>query len=162
MFSGGTFELRNTGNSTVNLSNYWICDFPDYRRLDQLTIECGSLNLAAGEEVVFTAPGLHEPGDSELGLFNTNSFGSAAALEAYIEWGSTGHQRSSLAVGRGLWDGNAASSFSNNQSLELNGNANIAADWSTNSSPMACADDCLLYTSPSPRDATLSRMPSSA
>ena len=25
-----------------------------------------------------------------------------------------------------------------------------------------CAEDCLLYTSPSPRDATLSRMPSSA
>ena len=25
-----------------------------------------------------------------------------------------------------------------------------------------CLDDCLLYTSPSPRDATLSRMPSSA
>ena len=27
---------------------------------------------------------------------------------------------------------------------------------------VACADNCLLYTSPSPRDATLSRMPSSA
>ena len=59
VFANGTFELRNTGNSTVNISQYWICDFPDYRRLDQLTLECGDLNLAAGEEAVFTAPGLH-------------------------------------------------------------------------------------------------------
>ena len=33
---------------------------------------------------------------------------------------------------------------------------------SANARAQAVADTCLLYTSPSPRDATLSRMPSSA
>ena len=158
VFSGGSFELRNTGNSTANISNYWICDFPDYRRIDQLTIECGSLNLGAGEEVVLTAPGLHETNDSELGLYTRNNFGDATALVSYVEWGSSGHQRSGLAIGRGLWDGDAVSAFSNTQSLELNGSGSAGADWGLNANPMAC----LLYTSPSPRDATLSRMPSSA
>ena len=139
VFSGGSFELRNTGNSSANISSYWICDFPDYRRLDQLTLECGSLDLAPGEEVVLTAPGLHETNDSELGLYTRNSFGDASALASYVEWGSSGHQRSGLAVQRGFWDGNAAPAFNNSQSLEVSGNGTAASDWSVNSSPMACA-----------------------
>ena len=140
VFANGTFELRNTGNSTVNVSNYWICDFPDYRRLDQLTLECGDLNLAAGAEVVLTAPGLHETNDSELGLYTRNSFGDASALVSYLEWGSSGHQRAGLAVGNGIWDGNAAAAFNNNQSLERSGDGFSASDWTTNATPMACSD----------------------
>ena len=34
--------------------------------------------------------------------------------------------------------------------------------WKLEHRALDLADDCLLYTSPSPRDATLSRMPSSA
>ena len=139
VFANGTFELRNTGNSTVNVSSYWICDFPDYRRLDQLTLECGDLNLAAGAEVVLTAPGLHETDDSELGLYTRNSFGDASALVSYLEWGSSGHQRAGLAVGNGIWDGNAASAFNSSQSLDRGGDGFAAADWSVNANPMACA-----------------------
>ena len=34
--------------------------------------------------------------------------------------------------------------------------------WGENHAEINCLNNCLLYTSPSPRDATLSRMPSSA
>ena len=139
VFANGTFELRNDGNSPVNVSAYWICDFPDYRRLDQLEVECGSLNLMAGAEVVLTAPGLHETDDSELGLYTRNAFGDASALISYLEWGSGNHQRSGLAVGNGIWNGNAAAAFNNNQSLERTDDGFDAADWTVNSSPMACA-----------------------
>ena len=37
-----------------------------------------------------------------------------------------------------------------------------ASNGSASARPFRESDDCLLYTSPSPRDATLSRMPSSA
>ena len=37
-------------------------------------------------------------------------------------------------------------------------NGGVVLDWKGN----VLYEDCLLYTSPSPRDATLSRMPSSA
>ena len=56
--------------------------------------------------------------------------------------------------------------------LLLNGASGIAVGMATNMAPhnltevvhgiIAYIDNCLLYTSPSPRDATLSRMPSSA
>jgi len=129
VFANGTFELRNEGTSTVNVGSYWICDFPDYRRLDELTLECGDLNLAAGAEVVLTAPGLHETDDSELGLYTRNSFGDASALISYLEWGSSGHQRAGLAVGNGIWDGNAAPAYSSSQSLERTDDGFDAADW---------------------------------
>ena len=38
----------------------------------------------------------------------------------------------------------------------------IVASISNDATPLVTCVDCLLYTSPSPRDATLSRMPSSA
>jgi len=139
VFANGSFELRNTGTGTVNVSSYWICDFPDYRRLDQLDLECGSLDLAAGAEVVLTAPGLHETNDSELGLYTRNSFGDATALVSYLEWGSSGHQRAALAVGNGIWDGNAAPAFNNSQSLDRTDDGFDAADWVVNANPMACA-----------------------
>jgi len=141
VFANGTFELRNTGSSTIDISQYWICDFPDYRRIDQLTIECGSLNLAAGAEVVLTAPGFHETDDSEFGLYTRNAFGDASALISYVEWGSSGHRRSGLAIGNGFWDGNAAPSFNNSQSLNRTDDGFDGADWVINNSPMACATD---------------------
>ena len=44
---------------------------------------------------------------------------------------------------------------------EAGGFAAKAIDWAVTKGP-GLAVHCLLYTSPSPRDATLSRMPSSA
>ena len=38
----------------------------------------------------------------------------------------------------------------------------VVGNWRTHEDPMQIVSGCLLYTSPSPRDATLSRMPSSA
>ena len=141
VFANGSFELKNNGNTAVNISTFWICNFPDYRQLNSLTIECGELNLQPGAEVVFTASGLYQTSDSELGLYTNNNFGSSAGMLSYVEWGSSGHQRSSVAVGAGVWTtGNFVASFNNSQSLLYDGAGNQSSDWSINSSPNACAD----------------------
>ena len=46
--------------------------------------------------------------------------------------------------------------------LEENHEKVLAKKWIKNKDEKALHELCLLYTSPSPRDATLSRMPSSA
>ena len=51
----------------------------------------------------------------------------------------------------------AATALTGEKAEELRGRGMRALDTA-----LAKAHDCLLYTSPSPRDATLSRMPSSA
>ena len=157
IFADGVFELTNTGSSTVDLSPYWICDFPDYRRLNGLDIQCGSLNLAAGESVVFSAPGFHEPNDSEFGLYSTNSFGSSDAIIAYVEWGSSGHGRSSVAVNAGIWDGNAVTSFTDGQSLQIGSDGLTAADWTINANPNPCADSTPPPPPPPPAPTSFAR-----
>ena len=145
VFANGSFELRNTSNGTIDISSYWICDYPDYRALNSLSIECGTMNLAAGATIVFSASGLHETDDSELGLYTTNSFGSAAALMSYVEWGPNTHQRSGLATGKGIWDGMKAPSFSSTQSIEVTGDGTKAADWQLNSTPQKCQTSTARY-----------------
>ncbi len=139
VFADGSFELRNTGTATVDISSYWICDFPRYRALSGLTIECGNLNLGANEEVVISDPSLFQSDDSELGLYTNSDFGSAAGLISYLEWGSTGHTRSGLAIGNNIWDGNAVAGFATGESLALNGTGTKAADWEVNTNPQKCA-----------------------
>ena len=141
VFDDASFEITNTGSSTVDISSYWICNFPSYTRLNNLTIACGDLNLSENETVVITANFDIPTDDAELGLYTSNSgnFGNADFIISYLEWGSTGHRRSGIATGKGIWDGNAVAGFSSGQSLELNDTGNAAADWGTNSNPQKCA-----------------------
>ena len=140
VFADGSFELRNTGSETVDISSYWICNRPSYEALSTLTIECGSLFLAAGEEVVLTTT-IFGNTDDELGLYLTNNggFSQASEIISYLEWGTAGGGRSALATGKGIWDGNAVAAFSTGESLSLSGNGAAAADWSTNTNPQECA-----------------------
>ena len=41
--------------------------------------------------------------DAELGIYVDNQFGSAESLVSYLQWGSAGHGRESVAEAAGLW-----------------------------------------------------------
>ncbi|NRB54073.1 MAG: hypothetical protein HRU41_40870, partial [Saprospiraceae bacterium] len=134
-------ELKNIGNSTVDVSDYWLCNFPDYARLAQLNVICGDLELAPGEfltvEVDGSVGGVEVPGnDGELGLYINSSFGSPNSIRDYVEWGSSGHGRSSVAVTAEIWEaGNFVSSFGANESIEYTGTGDEAASWASTTSP---------------------------
>jgi hypothetical protein len=77
-------------------AGYWLCNFPNYQQIAQ--------PIAFGETVVVTLPGgFLTAGDGEVGLYSTNSFGSSTAILDYMEYGSTGHTRSGVAVAGGVW-----------------------------------------------------------
>ena len=44
------------------------------------------------------------PDSGEVGLYSISSFSSSDAILGYVEWGSSGHGRSSVAVAAGIWD----------------------------------------------------------
>ena len=48
---GGTVELKNIGDETVDISGYWLCNFPSYSQIGNLNFVCGSSMVAAGEIV---------------------------------------------------------------------------------------------------------------
>ena len=102
---GGTVEIKNLGTAAVDVSNYWLCDFPSYRRLGAggTSIACGDLNLGAGEILTVDNFNVIDATDGKMGLYDAQSFGSADAMVDYVEWGSTGHGRSNVAVAAGIW-----------------------------------------------------------
>ena len=99
----GFIELRNTSAGAASPDGLWICQFPTYNQ-----INVG--DVAAGETVRIpaSAVGGLSAEDGEVGLYLNGDFASSSAIISYVEWGSTGHQRASVAAGAGIWDREAA------------------------------------------------------
>ncbi len=124
-------EIKNNGTMTINISTFYLCDFPAYAQLSSLTVESGSLTLTPGSLVVvsgWTIAG----NDGELGLYTTPSYTSSSAMMDYVEWGSTGHTRSSVAQAAGIWTaGDFVPAFMAGQSISYAGSGNTSASWTS-------------------------------
>lgn len=108
----GYVSIKNVGGVAGNLEGWQLCQRPAYYRI-------GSVEVAAGETVHFatgSAPDLAGQviesngrfgplgaGGGEIGLYVDNSFSSASSIRSYVEWGSSDHGRSSVAVAAGIW-----------------------------------------------------------
>ncbi|MEM6396376.1 MAG: T9SS type A sorting domain-containing protein, partial [Bacteroidota bacterium] len=101
--ASGQIEIFNGTDEMVPVGDWWLCNFPTYRQLSSLFVECGDLNLLPGEVVVVSGFVGFDAVDAELGLYETNSFGSSDAIRDYVEWGSSGHGRSQVAIDAGIW-----------------------------------------------------------
>jgi hypothetical protein len=95
-FDDKTITITNHGGFDVDLGEIWICEFPDYATLDAGT-------LAGGMSVTIPNPHDSAADDGELALYRTDTFDEADAMLSYIEWGSSGHKRSTVATAAGLW-----------------------------------------------------------
>jgi hypothetical protein len=115
-FGAPMVVITNVGTEAGNLGGHWICQRPSYQELPAIDVGPGeSVAISLGGSVFLPPPGtltiegqLNIGGISassgEIGLYSTNSFGSADAIVSYVEWGDTGHGRSGTAVEAGVWD----------------------------------------------------------
>lgn len=96
----GFVEITNTGTGAGILDGWFLCQRPSYH-----SISGGA--LAPGESVQIMASGASfgslDAADGEMGLYRNSSFGDSSAIAAYVEWGSSGHGRSSVAVAAEVW-----------------------------------------------------------
>jgi hypothetical protein len=125
-------EITNTGDENLDISGFWLCDFPTYTQIGNLDIVCGDdFVLEPGEFITVNAGFDISSDDGEMGIYTTNSFGSSAAIIDYVEWGSSGHTRSAIAVAAGIWTtGDFVAAFSSDNSLEYDGEGDSSSDWS--------------------------------
>ena len=138
--SNNQVELKNTGTDTLNIVNWWLCNFPTYERLSNLSIVCGSLRMGPGDITVLSDWTIDEA-DGELGLYSNNAFGDTSSIVDYVEWGSSGHQRSGVAVDAGIWDTNSfVPAFNSGQSLLFDGSDGNASSWAA-SMPSLCFEN---------------------
>jgi hypothetical protein len=76
-----------------------------------------------------------------MGLYTTASFGSSTAMIDYVEWGSTGHGRSGVAVGAGIWTtGDFVPAFAVGSALLYDGSGDASTDWSVGTSSPCAAN----------------------
>ena len=138
-----TVEIKNIGTSPIDVSAYNLCSSLSYSQLSNLTLVCGDLVLDPGDFVVVdlsTGPLNVDSADGEMGLYKNSAFSSPDGLCSYVEWGSTAHQRSALAVTAGVWStGEFVPAFSAGDALKYDGDGISAMDWTTGT-PTDCAD----------------------
>ncbi|SER04512.1 Por secretion system C-terminal sorting domain-containing protein [Neolewinella agarilytica] len=128
----GRIELFNGTDQAIDVSSFWLCNRPAYQLISAMTVECGELLIQPGDVTVISGFSGFDAADAELGLYTTNSFGSATALISYLEWGSAGHGRASVAVEAGLWmEDFFLTPPTGDESLQLTVNASNELEWVT-------------------------------
>jgi hypothetical protein len=98
----GEVELINLGGSAQDASTLVLCSFPTYNEVGSLTLVSGNLVMGPGELLVVSGHNMSQA-DDELGIYTASDFTNPAAMEDYVEWGSHGHQRSTVAESAGIW-----------------------------------------------------------
>lgn len=126
--ASNSVTLKNYGTTNVPISGYWFCNFPAYAQVSSMT---STTSLAPGEEVNIASSINFAVADGEFGLYNTNSFGSSAAMEDYMQWGSANHQRESVAVAKGIWTANTFINLAPPFAYSGTGSQNGAQQWIT-------------------------------
>ncbi len=113
--TGRMVVITNIGDETGNLAGHFLCQRPAYWAFPDLEVPVGqSVAVSAGGSVFLPPPGalvIDESAgigqlvasDGEVALYDSNSFGSSDSILSYVEWGSSGHPRSSVAVNAGIW-----------------------------------------------------------
>ncbi len=127
-FEGDGFvEITNVGTATGGFSGWFLCQRPSYGSFDVLELSAGaSVQIPPGDG----GYGSLSAANGEIGLYRDSSFGSAASIVSYVEWGSTGHGRSGTAVEGGVWDGGFVDSGGASR-ITAPGGATSAAGWTS-------------------------------
>ncbi len=142
--AGGIVELKNESDSTINVSDYWLCARPRYERLASMDVECGELNLTPGATVVVISRALAiNAADGELGLYIAERFADTSSIIDFVIWGDpTGLSREIVAAGAGIWKlGERAPSFSSAMSLNYKGTQGDSGSGYFLAEPNICAVD---------------------
>jgi len=94
--------IHNFGNTMIDISNYQICKKFQYKALNQLTLNSGTLILQAGSDVTLSNASL-DVTNSDLGLYQDSNFTSTTSMLDFLQWGSSGNGRESVANAKGIW-----------------------------------------------------------
>jgi len=147
IYGGNLIEIKNVGPNTIDVSSYVLCDFPSYEQLGNLVISCGGDLILEPQEIVTVEFGISSA-DGEMGLYTSTQYTNPDAIVDYVEWGSSGHTRSSVAIAAGIWTaGDFVPAFDSSMSIEYDGTGNTSMDW-TEDAMTPCDENDTLVSEP--------------
>lgn len=109
--SNGYVSLTNITSQPAALAGLYLCQGTQCWAFPEATVSAGATarvgvgdgkgleGLVADHATI----GDLKPADGEVALFASNKFDDPQALLAYLQWGSTPHKLTDLAVKAGLW-----------------------------------------------------------
>ena len=128
-------EMVNMGASPVDIGGWQLCSRFSYREISTLTVVEGSTNLEPDGILVLSGFPLNDA-RADLGLYTSRSFGSATAMQSFVEWGGSPNGRETVAVRKGIWDaGDFVPPVPNGHSIAYDGVRNSAAAWLVQETP---------------------------
>jgi hypothetical protein len=112
--NGQDIVITNIGEGTGSLAGHVLCQFPTYANLPDIELAPNEfVGVSLGGSLFVPPPGAKDtfslnvgsirPGSGELALYSSSRFDSSDAIVDYVEWGNSGHTRSEVAVGAGIW-----------------------------------------------------------
>lgn len=157
--SGQIIDIKNVTNNTINVADYWICELGNYFQIRDLVIECGGDTILDPGEILGLNINVADA-DGELGLYISNQFAFPSEIIDYVEWGSTGHLRSGVAVAAGIWTtGDFVPAITPGMSIYYDDEGNSSSDWTesatnfcSDSSPLTGGEEILFNIYPIPAD----------
>lgn len=140
-------ELKNVGQTTINISSWWICSRIRYNQLSSLNVVTGSLNLSPGNLVTLDGLTFDITNDSDVGLYATGSFGSPSAMRHFVKFGTSTSAvgRESVAVSAGLWTSTAPNQYDliaaeNDKTIEFDDSGILSTDWTLTTTSIGSAN----------------------
>jgi len=100
----GFVEIINRGSESVTLAGINICQWPNYQDLGDIA-EIATLDAGATLQIPADQWGGLDVTSGEAAIYNGSNFGSPDGMLSYVQWGTAGHQRASVAVDADLWPG---------------------------------------------------------
>ena len=141
---GGTVELKNIGDETIDISTYLLCNFPAYSMIGGMNFLCGSAMVGPGEIVAVDGFDNINHTDGEMAIYINANYTDPASIVDYMQWGSAGHQRESVAVMAGIWtEGDFVPFIIPNASLSYDGSGDTSGDWKVTLCPTICSENVL-------------------
>ncbi|MFQ5631158.1 MAG: T9SS type A sorting domain-containing protein [bacterium] len=141
--SGAEVELKNFGSTAVDVSSWWLCARFFYTQIGGMTIVSGTLNIPAGGILAVSGGGMSlNSTSSDLGLYSSSVFASSSAMEDFVQWGSSGIGRESVASSKGIWTpGDFVNAVAQDHSIEYDGDGTSSSDWVDQANPTIGAEN---------------------
>ncbi|MEL6194041.1 MAG: CHRD domain-containing protein [Bacteroidota bacterium] len=152
--------LKNFGGTAIDISAWRLCSEFSYTSdlANSVNLLSGSFTLEAGDTVAFDGWPLTDA-SADLGIYRaTGGFGSAEAMIDFVQWGSAGNGRESVAVEKGIWGAGDFLDGAGPYTYQGNGDENGITAWSLSTSifeDLTSTNSFRIYPNPAVQSATI-------
>jgi len=132
-------EIKNVGDETANIGGWWLCKLLTYTQLPAgvtipadgiIVLHVGGSGTNTSTDIYLSSMSALNASASDLGLYVNASFTSSSSMQDFVQWGSGGRGRESVAVSKGIWTaGNFVPDVAEGHSIEYDGDGEHSSDW---------------------------------